>query len=351
MITITDQTTTIKFELTNGDVYYLDKTGMSIKKKWGFVLIYGTAENQKFTKLKMRYSEVTSPVVASNDELIATLLSYKVGTAVTVGNVQITDGVETLKIEPNGSMPVTLQDQVTPLIVTKFSYLEASTTTTAANTIGDTTITVASTTSIVAGKLLSIFDPTSIRFTQLGVISILGSVVTIDQPLDFPYPSGSYVDVQDSDLSNRNGSLASPIVCGIRNNAGQIPPPGINLTFDVTRIIFNCFTSTAPILSDFGDITNGLANGLVLRKRDGDYYNIFNVKDNGQIAGIMYDFDIFSSAAGQDGFKARMTFGGQEKFGAVIRLPINEDLEIIIQDNLTTLTKLEIVAEGSIVID
>ena len=41
---------------------------------------------------------------------------------------------------------------------------------------------------------------------------------------------------------------------------------------------------------------------------------------------------------------------GQQNIGVVQRLSVGEDLELIIQDNLTTITKLEVVAEGHIVV-
>jgi hypothetical protein len=303
------------------------------------VILSPIGESTRGKVVRSNYTNFTSPSGASSEDVAAAILD-------------LNTSILSTRVEPNKSIPVTLQDQTTPLVVTKFSYLQNSTVTTADVSIGDTLITVSDTTAISAGKLLTIFSPTSLRYTQVGVIGIAGSNVTIDSPIDFAYTSGSIVDVQEPNLATLSGSLASPVICGVRNNAGGTPPPGIELTLDVTRLILKCFTATAPTLSDFGDIALGLTNGLVLRKRDGNYYNIFNIKTNGQVAGMMFDFDILTAAGGgQDGFKARLTFGGQDKFGSVIRLPINEDLELVIQDNLTTLQSFEIIAEGSIVQD
>lgn len=101
-VAITNQANTIKFALSNGDVYHIDKDNISFKKKLGFVHIYGSeGVDQKSTKLRMKFSEVTSPSVASNDLLIAELLGYKVNTGITVGDVKITDGAEVLDIKEN----------------------------------------------------------------------------------------------------------------------------------------------------------------------------------------------------------------------------------------------------------
>ena len=66
----------------------------------------------------------------------------------------------------------------------------------------------------------------------------------------------------------------------------------------------------------------------------------------------MFDINVSQSinpAQGVDGFTARMTFAGQNKVGVAIRLPIGEDLEFIIQDDLTNIVTYEVVAEGHIV--
>jgi hypothetical protein len=351
-IIITNQANTIKFDLGNGEEYHIDKDNLSVKKKFGFVYIHDNVENsRKFTKLKFKYSDVSSPVLASNTELVNLLLGYKVNTGVTVGTVIIGDDAgKIMTLEPNGSIPVTLQDQTTPLIVTNFSHLEQATTLSVSRSIGDYIIQPTSMTGIVIGKILTLFSPADVRFTQVVVTNVIGGDVYIDSPLDFAYPAGSFIDVQEPNLATLTGTQASPITCGIRNNAGQTPPPGLVLTFDVVRLIFMCYTTGNPTLSDFGDIENGLLNGLVLRKRDGEVYNIFNVKDNGDLAGYMFDFDVLTATGqGQPGFKARLTFGGQDKFGAVIRLPINEDLELLVQDDLSSLLRFEVIAEGSIV--
>jgi len=84
-IAITDQGATIKFDLGNDQEYHIDKESISVKKRWGFVYVYVNSDYENFTKLKMKYSEVISPVVASNDELITTLLGYKSSASIPVG--------------------------------------------------------------------------------------------------------------------------------------------------------------------------------------------------------------------------------------------------------------------------
>jgi hypothetical protein len=354
-VIISDKASSVSFLFSNGEEVLLDKDGLQMHKH-GEVREYvyitdqgGFVDGADDAVLKLHYTDVTSPVLASNDELITLLLGYKVDPGAIMGSVQITDGTTPLKIEPNGSMPVTLQDQHTPVVIAHFSILEQSTTTTAPVAIGDYVIPLTSVTGVTPGKLLSIFDPASIRFSIANVISVASLNVTIDRPIDFAFPSASYVDVSEPDLAV-NGAV-TPVVAGIRNNAGSPPPPGIELSMDVTRILFQGITATACDLSLFGDLA-ALTNGIVCRKRDGSYFNIFNAKTNGDLAGIMYDFQIFDASnpvQGVDGFTGRLTWAGQSKMGVTVRLAIDEDLEMIIQDDLTGISRLEIVAEGSIV--
>ena len=146
---------------------------------------------------------------------------------------------------------------------------------------------------------------------------------------------------------NVNGSV-TPQIFGIRNPSGVDIP----LSVDVTRIMFKCLTNTGIDLSKFGDIAGGITNGIVIRNIDGNYYNILNAKTNGELKNIMYDFDIQAASGNQqDGFTGRLTFAGQNKMGTVIRLREQEDLQIIIQDDLTSLDTFTIIVEGSQVVD
>jgi hypothetical protein len=241
---------------------------------------------------------------------------------------------------------VSLQDQTTQAVIAHFSNVSATTTTATAVNIGDVILPVVDTTGIVAGQYLVVFNPILNRFSPFHVLSVAGGPtheVTLDTPFDVAYPSGSFVDAGSHDLAV-DGSI-TPVTYGIRNATGN----PIGLTVDITRVLITCLTDSAAQLNLFGDIA-ALTNGLVCRKRDGDYFNIFNVKSNQDIAGLGYDFNVITAVGqGQDGFLSRITFAGQSKMGVVQRLAPYEDLEFIVQDNLAALSALHIVAEGHIV--
>ena len=249
---------------------------------------------------------------------------------------------------------VNLQDQTSPVFIGKFNKVTNTTTLTSETAIDDLTIEVASATGISAGSFLILFSPSTVRYYAGTVLDVTDLVVTLDTPLDSALPIGSNVDVTVTNMAV-NGS-ATTQTFGLR---GVSAPPGIELTIDVTRVIFTMVTADPVSLSLFGDLP-ALTNGLVLRKRDGVYNNVFNVKSNRELANLMYDFTpslATNPAQGENGFVSRLTFGGQSKIGVVQRLKLGEDLEFLIQDNLLAaqsgaqILDFEAIAEGHVVVD
>jgi len=243
------------------------------------------------------------------------------------------------------SVDINIQDQTTDVMIVPFSNVIAETTVAIEGAIGDTVINVTSATGIAVGHLLTLYNSEANRVYFGGVLSISVNAITVDMPLDFAFPVASFVSSGSVQL-NVDGS-ETPQIFGIRNTEEAIP-----LSVDITRIIFVCLTATANDFSTFGDIANGLTNGIVLRTKNGRYKNIFNVKTNLELASLMFDFDIFAATnpqQGTDGFKGMMTFGGQDNIGVVIRLCPGEDLQLIIQDDLSTLASFSILIEGHVV--
>ena len=253
-------------------------------------------------------------------------------------------------LESNGAIPVNIQDQHTDVIIFKFNMIDASTTV-AANALIDTRrIKLTSMDSVSIGDYLIAFNPDSLRFYKGNILSISVDTVIMDTPLDWTMPAGTFIDITTTNLSIIGGPEDSVKVFGLRG----VSPIPVGESVDITRIIFSCQTAGAVDLSKFGDIVGGLTNGLVLRVRNDRYFNIFNIKTNGELAGILYDWQPHLSTnpvQGQDGFIARLTFGGQNKVGVTIRLDPGEDLELLVQDDLSSITLLEIIAEGHIVTD
>lgn len=253
---------------------------------------------------------------------------------------------ETVRLEDDGSIPVTLQDQATPPFIIYANKITNATTLTVAAAKDDTSISVTSVTGISVGNYLGIFNLDLDTFYVGSVLSITDLVLGLDTPIDGPL---NIDDVVGTGIRNMavDGSV-TPQVFAFR---GQVDP-GIDVAFDITRVMFYCVTSTAVELTDFGDITGGLAKGLVVRKTGVSVTtNIFNVKTNIDMKGIMFDWDALSASnpgQGLNGFSGRLTFAGQNKMGVVVRLEPGENLELIVQDNLSSLVSFYMILEGSL---
>lgn len=245
----------------------------------------------------------------------------------------------------NTEIDVNVQDQTTDAVIVNFNRIEHSTTLSTAGIIDSSFIVLTDTTGVDSLDMVFIFSPTLLRFSKMSVLSKSNDTVFVDTPLDVAYPSGSYVDITTIEMAVDASSTSQTF--GLRG----VSPSPIGLSIDITRIIFTMVMTTAPEFSDFGDITDGLINGLVLRKRDGRYFNVFNVKTNQELASLMYDMTVFeaSKVFNTNTIVGRLTFGGQSKVGVVIRLNPGEDLEFILQDDFSSLISMKIVAEGHIV--
>lgn len=244
------------------------------------------------------------------------------------------------------NIDVALQDQHTPSIIANFNQIENSTTLASPASREDLDIVVTSITGITIGKYIILFYPPTERFYFGYAVNVVSNTITLDSPLDSDFPAGTFVDSAITDMAV-NGAI-TPQVFGLR---GTGAPPGVDLKVDVTRIIFTCVATSAVTLSLFANIT-ALTNGLLLRQRNVEWFNIFNVKSNREMAGIMFDFAVsqaINPAQGEDGFAGRLTFAGQNKIGVTKRLPIGEDLEFVVQDDLSLITSLHVIAEGHIV--
>ena len=256
-------------------------------------------------------------------------------------------GNKVFKVDPAGNQNVVTQDQHTDPIIIYFNQVTNNTILADPVVLDSITIEVVSAVGISAGKYLTIFDATIQRFSTFFITAVLNETVTLDSPMDVAYPAGSAVDIATVDL-NVNGSV-TPVKFGLRGTTE--PPDSVPIKFDVTRIMIQCVTGTAVSFGLFGDQPI-LTNGLVFRKRDGRFKNIFNFKSNDEMANTMFDWDILSASnpsQGVDGFKGRLTFAGQSKIGVTVRLGPGEDGELWVQDDLQLITRLRIIAEGHIV--
>lgn len=246
-------------------------------------------------------------------------------------------------LEKNGAMPVNIQDQVTPSFMVYMNQNICATTLSSPFGIDDNDIIVTDATGISIGNYVGVFNIANSRFYVGNVLNIVGNVITMDTPSDFDFLVGDIFQCGTKEMSI-DGSI-TPQIFRLRAD------PNLNITIDVTRIIIHILDNSAMDDGKFGGI-DALTRGIVLRRKDGTYQNIFNVKTNGEIGELAFDKTYDDKApSGIYGFSARLTFAGQSKMGVAIRLAPDEDLQLIIQDDLTSLSSFRIMVEGHIVTD
>ena len=250
---------------------------------------------------------------------------------------------------PGTNLDVLLGDQTTDSFDFYFTRKINLSSLAAEGAIGATSITLAVGHGAVAGDMVSIFSVTTARGYVGQITNVNVNVVTLDTPLDSTFFSASPVRINDKNLGSpsANGTLATPVVY-------SIDAPEVGKQFDVVRIMWQMVCASAVDLTKFGDLST-LTNGLVLRlnRQSGtEYLNLMNVKNNAEIQLHGYDFDVSAATnpqQGIDGLAARMTWGGQNKRGVVLRLDGGDALEALVQDDLRGLTTFYLMAEGHVV--
>jgi hypothetical protein len=255
----------------------------------------------------------------------------------------------------NGNLEIIKQDQTTrplDLFFTTDHGQPAAKTLAVASSIDDTTLTLSDVTGMADGQYFGVFggDPNVPKFyfaTQIGAPS--GNIITVDSPLDDAFPIGAAVVPLSKNLAV--DGTASPITFVVRG-AGA----GSDFQVDITRLIGAARCSSAVDLSKFVNLP-ALTKGLLLRRNDGKIWNIWNVKENSGFAALAFDWQPYSSTnpqQGIDGMAFRYTFNGDDKHGVTIRLEPEDSLELIVQDNLTTvggdtINSFEVTAQGHVV--
>lgn len=250
-------------------------------------------------------------------------------------------------LSASGFVEVELQDQHTPAFDTKFSQVVGSTTTLASDAAEHAySISVTTGHSFTAGDNIALFDTGVSRGYAGQVLSIAGNnTVNLDTPINFAFPSATTIVSEVTHDLAVNGS-------GTRQTFLVSSPASFGISLDITRIMFAITTTAFPEMNMFGDIAAGLTRGVVLRAVNGTTTNLWNAKDNHDLILLMHDVQFYEAAKhGVNGLGARLTYSGPDKHGVTIRLDPGDSLELIIQDDLTSLLSFEMAAAGHIVSD
>jgi hypothetical protein len=253
-------------------------------------------------------------------------------------------------VNSRGHLEVEVASQISPPVLVHAHKLNGSTTLTADVAVDDKIIAVTATTGATVGDAVTLTNPVTDLYYTGHITAINTLNITVDVPVDQIYLAETSLVAYVSHDMNLDGSV-TPIEFGLRS----AETTDIDITVDITRIIWSGVCASGVDLTKFGDLPP-LTNGMALRKKlpGGLYQNILNVHDNLDFINYAYDFDIYSAGVGQqgiDGFSCRLTFGGESKLGTVIRIAPDEDLELYIQDDLSGLLEFKCMFMGAQVED
>lgn len=245
-----------------------------------------------------------------------------------------------------GGVDVNLQDQHST-IIDLYMHDHGNDVTIVGNpAIGDSTITLVGGHGVVAGNWLGFKQDGHVYEGE--VLNVATNIITLDSPLDYTFTA----DADPSHIHTTNMNVDGSVTPAIFH----VTPPAVDpQKWDITRLIFVIEDNTSMDSTTFGGIAGGITNGIVIRSNNGIVKNIFNAKTNGDMAARAFDVGYDDRASGSSffAFRARTSFAGQSKRGVTIRLDgeTADALEIIVQDDLRSLSKFICIAQGHVVID
>lgn len=236
----------------------------------------------------------------------------------------------TLNIRSNGAADTHDSDFHTELVSRRFAYFTGtSSNINATVTAGDTSVTVVSDVAFTVGDRVFISDGDTEENNGFPVVTAKpgGNVLTLDRPLDNGYTTAGSVEIVTIDISDGNGTLASPV-------SYKIVPPSDEV-WHIQEVFFSGSDNTDPTDDLFIGAT-ALTNGIVLRKNASPDFTIFNAKTNGDIVSATGNIE-YGSKAGGGGYTVRAILDMKSVADVIMRLDgsAGEYLEVLVQDNLS----------------
>lgn len=257
-----------------------------------------------------------------------------------------TIGGDALPKERKGGVPVNIQDQTTPPVDAYFAqqigtFLLASDTVESTMTVLNYTFVATPAHTLAPGDEILLLDVAANREFYAIVQNVVVTVITVDRPIDHVFPAPGLNEIVTTNMAV-NGSLVTPQIFAIQVGSIEV---------DVTRILITIEDDVAMDSSKFGSLA-ALTNGFVFRIVNSFNKTVFCFKTNGEIQQMCYDVQYIDRAApGLYGFGARITFAGQDKHGVTLRISNSDQLQWVVQDNLTTLSKIAVSLQGHLVTD
>jgi hypothetical protein len=200
---------------------------------------------------------------------------------------------------------------------------------------------------IIAGDNIFIFDGFGAQ--ELFVISVTPGAgfdtIEVDAPAQKDYAViNTEIFNVNFDL-NVSGALTRQ---SFRFPTGAVTPPPISL--DVTQVRFTMIVDSEPSDELFGNIA-ALTRGLSARHHRQDGINQLATMRNNLSMAVLGNLEYGDKAGGTDySVRTRFLFGGQANAGVVLRIEPGDYLELIVQDDLTSIVFFHAIAIGHLVV-
>lgn len=250
-----------------------------------------------------------------------------------------TGKLHSFNTEPDGAIRAQLQDNQAELVGIKVCQFLANITLAAPVAIGDYTCTLVAGHGSVAGNIFCLKE--SGRHYQATILNVATNVVTLDTPMEFAFTVLAVGFRSNDNMALSNGSVTPAVY--------RVSPP-IGAKWDLYGFSIGMTDNIAMDDGRFGGIA-ALTRGLVVRKVDGVYKNIFNCKTNGDFAFRCDEVRYADKppAGTGHGISIKKTFS--IRHGCVIRLDgsTGDELQFIVQDDLTALSTCRAAVWGHVV--
>jgi len=200
--------------------------------------------------------------------------------------------------------------------------------------IDDETLTVDSTTGIITGNVITIFE--GARIFQTIVSAATGTTITLQAPLDFAFTTAASIETGIWNMAV-DGSSTTQIF-------SVKPPPLIN--FDIYQINVSMLDSSDMDDGKFGGVA-ALTKGLIFKFKNSITKHLAVIVNNLGFYEIGFTIEYSSKApAGQYGFRARREIKTANGTTIQVEGELSDAFQVAVRDKLDDLDLLAVIING-----
>lgn len=239
--------------------------------------------------------------------------------------------------EKDGAVRAQIQDNINEIVSVRLCQKIADITLASGATLDSNTINLVAGHGTVNGNVICLKE--NGRYYQALVTNVATNVITLDSPLDYAFTPAA-VAFRSSAEMNVNGSVTPQIFA--------VTPP-VGTSWHVYGMDISITDNVAMDDGTFGGLV-ALTKGIVFRQKDGTYKNFFNVKNNGEFNLRATRIDYSAKApAGQYGLNVELSFVDHNGVAVFLDGDSTDELQLIIQDDLTGLLSFRATVSGHVV--